>query len=206
MLKVHGLQAGDEKFRKEWEDILKQPLTDYVNGKARIYVEYDGKELVKMKSEGSQKSADDLTKLIEQTFKVVGEAFKIPQSLMLGNITNMNDIVKSFLTFGVDPYADMIGKVLTGQYGMEEWLKGNYYKVDTSTVNHVDIFDMADKIDKLISSSFACIDEVREKAGLDRLNEEWSSRHLLTKNYEFIDKQNLQGGEKGEQSEDDDAV
>lgn len=206
VLKVHGLQAGDEKFRKEWEDILKQPLTDYVNGKARIYVEYDGKELVKMKSEGSQKSADDLTKLIEQTFKVVGEAFKIPQSLMLGNITNMNDIVKSFLTFGVDPYADMIGKVLTGQYGMEEWLEGNYYKVDTSTVNHVDIFDMADKIDKLISSSFACIDEVREKAGLDRLNEEWSSRHLLTKNYEFIDKQNLQGGEKGEQSEDDDAV
>ena len=34
VLKVHGLQAGDEKFRKEWEDILKQPLTDYVNGKA----------------------------------------------------------------------------------------------------------------------------------------------------------------------------
>ena len=125
---------------------------------------------------------------------------------MLGNITNMNDIVKSFLTFGVDPYADMIGKVLTGQYGMEEWLEGNYYKVDTSTVNHVDIFDMADKIDKLISSSFACVDEVREKSGLDRLDEEWSSRHLLTKNYEFIDKQNLQGGEKGEQSEDDDAV
>ena len=112
----------------------------------------------------------------------------------------------SFLTFGVDPYADMIGKVLTGQYGMEEWLEGNYYKDDTSTVNHVDIFDMADKIDKLISSSFACIDEVREKAGLDRLNEEWSSRHLLTKNYEFIDKQHLQGGDKGEQSEDDDEV
>ncbi len=90
-----------------------------------------------------------------------------------------------------------------------EWKNGwraTITKVDTSTVNHVDIFDMADKIDKLISSSFACVDEVREKSGLDRLDEEWSSRHLLTKNYEFIDKQNLQGGEKGEQSEDDDAV
>lgn len=205
VLRVDTIQAGDEQFNKEWEEILKEPLKKYVNGDAKVYVQYEGRELGKMKSEGTQKNADDIVKMIEQIFKITAEAFKIPQSLMLGNITNMNDITKSFLTFGVDPYADMIGKVLTGQYGIDSWLAGNYFRVDTSTVNHVDIFDMADKIDKLISSSFACIDEVREKAGLDRLEEEWSSRHLLTKNYEFIDKQNLQGGDEDGKSENDDA-
>lgn len=206
VLKIDAIQAGDENFNKEWEEILKEPLRRYINGEAKVYIQYQGKELSKLKSEGSQKGADDTIKLVEQSFKIAGEAFKIPQSLMLGNITNMNDVVKSFLTFGVDPYADMMGKVLTGQYGMESWMEGNYFRVDTSTVNHVDIFDMADKIDKLISSSFACIDEVREKAGLDTLEEEWSRRHLLTKNYEFIDKQNLQGGDESGEGKDDDAV
>lgn len=42
------------------------------------------------------KSSDDTISLIEEMFKIVGKAFKIPESLMLGNITNMNDVVKSF--------------------------------------------------------------------------------------------------------------
>ena len=159
-----------------------------------------------MKSEGTSKSSDDTISLIEEMFKIVGKAFKIPESLMLGNITNMNDVVKSFLTFSVDPWADMIGQVLTGQYGYANWKNGNYFRVDTSTVNHVDIFDMADKIDKLISSAFASIDEVREKAGLDILNEDWSKNHLLTKNYEFINEKNKMIGGKDNETTDDDEI
>ena len=198
-LKIDGVQAGDKKFNEEFEKILKEPLRKFTNNEAKIYVEYTGRELQEMESKTSAKNSDDTIKLIEETFKIVGKVYKVPESLMMGNITNMNDVVKAFLTFAVDPYADMIGKELTGQYGYESWEQGNYYKVDTSTVNHVDIFDMADKIDKLISSSFACIDEVREKAGLDRINEEWSSKHMLTKNYEFIEKMLKEGGYSSEE-------
>lgn len=207
ILNVAGVQAGDDKFKEEWENILKENLSKYMNNEAKLYVQYSGRELQKMKQEGSQKSSDDIVKLIEETFKITGKAFKIPESLMLGNITNMNDVVKSFLTFAVDPWANTIGQVLTGQYGFDNWACGNYFKVDTSEVNHVDIFDMADKVDKLISSAFASVDEVREKAGLDRLGEEWSSKHLLTKNYEFIEENSIVGGEKIEkQSENDDEI
>lgn len=198
VLKVEGVQAGDPKFREEFENYLKEPIKKFINGETEILVEYDGRTLTEMKREQSRTNSEDSVTLIEETFKVAGKAFKIPESLMLGNITNINDVIKSFLTFAVDPWADMIGKVITGQYGYEEWEQGNYYKCDTSTVNHVDIFDMADKIDKLISSSFACVDEVREKAGLDRLNEEWSSKHLLTKNYEFTENILKEGGTQSE--------
>ena len=193
-LKISGVQAGDKKFREEFEQILKEPLKKFTDGDAKIFVEYDGRVLEEMDSKSNAKNSDDLVKMIEETFKIVGKVYKVPESLMLGNITNMNDVVKAFLTFAVDPYADMIGKELTGQYGCKEWEKGNYYRVDTSTVNHVDIFDMADKIDKLISSSFACVDEVREKAGLDIIGEEWSSKHLLTKNYDFMERMLKEGG------------
>lgn len=199
-LKVSGAKAGDSEFNKTFEEILKRPIQQFTGGDKKVYIEYDGYSLESMKVDGSQKSSDDTVKLIDQVFRMTGKAYKIPESLMLGNITNMNDVVKAFLTFAVDPIADTISKTLTGQYGLESWSKGNYYKVDTSGVNHVDIFDMAESIDKLISSSFACIDEVREKANLDPINEDWSRKHLLTKNYEFIEKMLKEGGKKSEKN------
>lgn len=195
ILNIEGVKAGDAEFNAEFEKFLKKPIEKFITGDAKVYVQYDGRKLEQQKKEAQQKNSDDVVKLLEEMFKVAGKAYKIPESLMTGNITNVNDVVKTFLTFAVDPITDMIGKVLTGQYGYGEFVKGNYYKVDTSGVNHIDIFDMADKIDKLISSSFACIDEVREKAGLDAINEDWSKKHLLTKNYEFIEKMLKERGE-----------
>lgn len=204
-LKIDGVQAGDKKFAEEFDEVLREPLKKFTDGDAKIYVEYTGRVLEEMDNKSSPKTSDDTIKLLEETFKVVGKVYKVPESLMLGNITNMNDVVKAFLTFAVDPYADMIGKELTGQYGCGQWLKGSYYRVDTSTVSHIDIFDMADSIDKLISSSFACVDEVRERAGLDAIGEEWSSKHLLTKNYEFMERMLKEGGkDSGRKNKDQD--
>ena len=185
---VDGSKAGDKEFNRIFEEVLKKPIQEFASGNKKVYVEYSGYNLEPMKMDGTQKSSDDVLKMIDQTFKITGKAYKIPESLMLGNITNMNDVIKSFLTFAVEPITDMIGKVLTGGYGQPEWMAGNYYKVDTSGINHVDIFDMANNIDKLISSAFMCIDEVRERTGLDAINKEWSKKHVLTKNYEFMEK------------------
>lgn len=205
-LKVDGAKAGDPDFNQTFEEVLKEPLKEFTGGDKKVYIEYSGYELEPMKIDGSQKNSDDVVKLIDQIFKITGKAYKIPESLMLGNITNMNDVIKAFLTFAVDPVADMIGKVLTGGYGVEEWKKGNYYKVDTSGVNHIDIFDMANNIDKLISSAFMCVDEVRERTGMDLIDEEWSKKHVLTKNYEFMEKmlkEVNEGGNESEKSTDD---
>ena len=206
-LKVDGAQAGSPEFNKTFEEVLQKPLKQFTSGDKKVYIEYGGYALEPMKTDGTQKNSDDVVKLIDQIFKITGKAYKIPESLMLGNITNMNDVIKAFLTFAVEPVTDMIGKTLTGGYGLEEWQKGNYYKVDTSGINHIDIFDMANNIDKLISSAFMCIDEVRERTGLDAINEKWSRKHVLTKNYEFMEKMmnpvNDEGGNKSEKDTDD---
>ncbi len=202
-LNIAGLQAGDPSFAKEWEDVLKNQVRRFTDGESRVWINYTGRTLEEFDKKTVAKNSDDVVKTIEEIFKITGKAYKIPESLMLGNITNMNDVVKSFLTFAVDPITDMIGKVLTGAYGIWDWMQGNYYKVDTSGVNHIDIFDMANNIDKLISSAFASVDEVRERTGLDAINEEWSRKHLLTKNYEFTENVLKKGGMEGDKSEDD---
>lgn len=197
VFKVDGVQAGNAEFNKEFEKYLKKGIEKYVNNEAKVYIQYSGRTLEPMKREGSQKNSDDIVKLINEIFTITGKSFKIPESLMTGSINNMEEVVNAFLTFAVDPAADEIGKTLTGAYGYDAWARGDYYRVDTSGVSHIDIFKMADKIDKLISSSFACIDEIREKAGMDPCNEEWSKKHLLTKNYDYIEKMLKENGGDG---------
>ena len=112
---------------------------------------------------------------------------------MTGNITNVNDIVKSFITFAVDPVTALIGKELTRKQGNDyevsylEWKKGNYFKVDTSKINHIDILEVAEKIDKLIASGFMCIDDVRDITDVDKLNTDFGKTHFITKNYDTIE-------------------
>lgn len=197
ILRVENIQAGDKEFNAEFEKYLKENIRKFVGNEAKVYIQYMGKSLEQMKNERQQKNSDDVVKLIDEIFSMIGKAFKIPESLMTGNINNMDEVVNAFLTFAVDPVADEIGKTLTGAYGYEAWERGDYYRVDTSKVSHIDIFKMADKIDKLISSSFMAIDEVREKAGIDEIGENWSKRHLLTKNYDYIEKALKTNGGEG---------
>ena len=115
--------------------------------------------------------------------------YHIPPGLMTTGNYNISDLVTQFLTFVVDPTADMISKTLTAAYGKDEFIKGNYYRVDTSKIKHFDIFGMASDVDKLISSGFASVNEVRRAADWDPAGDpedadNWLNQHILTKNYE----------------------
>ena len=50
-------------------------------------------------------------------------------------------------------------------------------------------------MDKLIASGVCSINEIRERFKLERLDEDWASKHFITKNYTtFTD---LENSEKG---------
>ena len=108
--------------------------------------------------------------------------------MMYGNMTNTNDVVNQFITFGVDPHAVMISKELTRRfYGGDAWQGGsNRVEVDTSKLVHTDMFQVADKADKLLASGLFSIDEIRQPLGADPLGTDFSSAHWVTKNYTLI--------------------
>ena len=112
----------------------------------------------------------------------------------------MNEIVKVYLSFCVDPFADMISEELTRKsYSFDEWQKGSYVKVDTSCINHIDILEVGDKVDKAIASGTASIDEMRVRLGLPELKTEFSTSHFITKNYalaeDMLNSELQKGGE-----------
>lgn len=192
--KIAATEAGNEEFQTQWQTKLKQAVQSFVGGDTKIYVEYKGMELDRIQT-GESASAGDSVQLIDKAFDLVSRAYHIPPGLLNGGNYNMNDLMVQFLTFVVDPIGDVIGKTLTGAYyTASEFAAGNYFRVDTSKVKHFDIFNLASDVDKLISSGFATVNEVRRAADWDAAGDpndpdNWLNQHILTKNYE-------KGGEK----------
>ena len=188
--KIHidGVKSGDAEFEKEFEEEVSQQLKKYIESDNAVYPEFDGYSLEPDKANTSLKSSADFVQLKDDLFKTVAGALHIPESMMTGNITNMTEIVGAFLSFGVDPYADMIGEGLNKRGGSENYIKGNYYVVDTGRIQHRDLFNIAAGIANLISTGTYCVDEVREELGMAPLNTEWSRKHFITKNFEEIER------------------
>lgn len=187
ILHIDSVKAGDDEFNEEFNNHITKQLKTYMESDNAVYPEYDGYKLEADTTYSAKNgSTDQYVKLKKDLFSTVAGAFHIPESMMTGNITNMKDIIGSFLTFGADPYADMITETLNKVAGHENFVKGNYYKVDTSVIMHRDAFDVAPAVSNLISSGVKSIDEVREMLGDAPLETDWSRVHFITKNFEEI--------------------
>lgn len=199
-LLLEQYRAGDATFEKAYKEVIQKQLKTFVENDNAVYPQFKGTELEEFSSKNPQNTTDIIS-MRKEVFEVVAQALKIPLSMMYGNITNMNEIVKVYLSICIDPLADMISEELTRKYySFDEWQKGNYIKVDTSCINHIDILEVADKVDKAISSGACSIDEVRSRLGMQELETEFSTAHFLTKNYALVEDilNNLEGGETDE--------
>ena len=196
--KVDSTKAGDDEFNNEFKNVISKNISDYMKNEYATYVEYEGEELIEESSK-TAKTSDDVIKLRKDMFDLVGQALKIPQSLMSGSVTSIKDVCDVFLTFAVDPFVDTITEVLNKRATMSEYLRGNYYKVYSGKVRHRDLFDVAAGAEKLISSTVMTPDQMMEELDIPATGEEWAQKHYITKNWEeihrFLNNANNNGGE-----------
>lgn len=194
-LLLESYRAGDESFNDIYEKVLKNQLKSFLENDNAVYLQFKGTDLQELTS--TPTNTNDIIAMRKETFEVVAQALKIPLSMMYGNITNMNEIVKVYLSICIDPLADMISEELTRKFfTYDEWKNGNYIEVDTSCINHIDILEVADKVDKAIASGLCNIDELRKRVNLNPLNTDFSTSHFITKNYDLAERilKNEQGG------------
>lgn len=176
-------KAGDPEFAKIYENVLKKQLEAFVKNSSAVYPQFRGTDLQEMGKTALANSADIIA-IRKEMFDTIAQAFKIPLAMMYGNITNINDMVNMYLTFAIDPLADMIGEEITRKsYTFDEWKSGSYVKVDTSCISHVDILDVADKVASAISSGVVSIDDMRRRVDMPELGTEFGKMHFVTRNY-----------------------
>lgn len=198
-LMLDEIKTGDRDFADDFQRTIKQQLSDFINNRKAIYLQFKGQTLEKMEQPDGKTDSTDIRNIHKEIFEATAEAFKMPVSMLYGNMTNAKDIISSYVTFRIDPLAKLLSEEFTRKTGsMDDYINGTYIDVDTTAIMHIDIFEIADNIDKLISSGAYCIDELRNKLGENPLNTDFSKQHWITKNYEVIESAlNRENTEKG---------
>lgn len=203
VIKLDSILKGDETKKKEIEDLFTRKFKNYFEAENAIVDLPKGVEYEEKNGEGSKKSTSelvDIQNLIKEAFERAAQAFKIPPSLLRGDIADIEKITDNFLTFCIDPIVDMISEEINRKrYGKTFVLKGTFIRIDTTCIKHIDIFAIAEKIDKLISTGMYSIDGLRRKVKDIALNEEWSGKHWITKNYSEITQIDSGGGGEGDE-------
>ncbi|NLW91762.1 MAG: phage portal protein, partial [Syntrophomonadaceae bacterium] len=135
----------------------------------------------------SSESTRDIRSMIDDVSDFTAKAFCIPPALLRGDVQGVSDALDQFLTFCIDPLTDMLSEEINRKRnGFTGFNQGNYLKIDTKAIKHVDLLSVSSSIDKLIGSGVFCINDIRDLVGEEPIAEDWANQHFMTKNYSTV--------------------
>jgi HK97 family phage portal protein len=137
----------------------------------------------------------DIRAFIDDVFDMVAIAFQVPPQLLKGNVADTEKAVNNFLTFCINPLAELLtDEINRKMYGKKAYLERTYMKLDTSHIRAVDIRDVANALDVLLRIGAYSIDDCLLHLGMEPLSTDWSRQRWMTKNYQPIE-QAAEGGD-----------
>lgn len=189
-MKYDSLPGGNQKFMDEYGTMVNDNLRTFMNSDDVVYPEFAGMTLEEFASDQAKKSTDassDFISIRKDAYEAVAEGYHMPVSLLYGNVNNFDQVFTSFLTFAIDPVAQMIGDEISGKnFTTDEYARGIRCQLDTSCIKHVDLFAVAQDADKLIADRILNPNEVRRLTSQDRIAASWADEYAITKNLETV--------------------
>ena len=197
IVNIDKIKTGDVNRDKEIDELFNNRFKTYFEAENAVLNLPKGIEYNEQGGESTKKQTseiNDIQALVKSSLDSAAQGYHIPPALLRGDINDVDNLVDNLLTFCIDPITSMMEKEITRKrYGKNSVKNGSYIRIDTTCIKHIDIFKIADSIDKLRADGIYNIDEIRRKVGDAELNTAWSKEYVITKNYEKIN-----GGEKNE--------
>lgn len=206
VMEIDAAPSGDVDFEEKYSESVNKRMKAYNQAKDATLTLFQGMRYTPNSTTKSTASNEitDMKNLFDDALTRAAQMYKFPPQLILGQVSGIDDALNLALTACIDPLLDAVSEELSGkEFTAREYLDGNCIKADTTNIKHIDIFTMAANVEKLISSAFMNVDEVREKAGIEATGEDWAKIHFSTKNQEPITnmvaagEESLKGGEDG---------
>lgn len=198
VLNIEARASSNPKFSENVDKLYNKDLRSFFEADNAVLPLFEGfnyDELTAVKG-ATDANTRDLKAQIDDVFDFTARAFNIPVGLLKGDIVDTEQMTHDLLTYCIEPIAKLIeDELIRKKIGLTGFIYGNTFKVSTSRITNVDIIKSATAVDKLIASGVCSINEIRERFKLERLDEDWASKHFITKNYTtFTD---LENSEKG---------
>ena len=198
-LDISTVAQNNSNFTKNIEKLFGKDFKKFFESENAVLPLYEGWKYNDIESKTySNEGTRDIKAMIDDIYDFTARGFGIPPALLKGDIANVEHATDNYLTFCIDPFSDFASEEINRKRnGYTEFSKGNFLRIDTTTIKHFDIISVATNIDKLISSAVFCINDVRRLAGMEKINEDFADKHYITKNY--TDVENMEALEGGEQ-------
>lgn len=199
--KVHvdQITSGGEGWEESFQKMLMTQIKPFFDNPSAILPEFDGYSYSNVGADSKYADASttrDIRALVDDIFLFTARGFGIPDVLITGSVADSKDALSRFLTDCIDPLADQLGEEITRKrYGFKAWSQGSYLRVDTSAIQHFELFGAAADIEKLVGSAAFTINDIRRAAGEELIDEPWANTHYLTKNIGDFDSLADQKGE-----------
>ena len=210
ILKVSARAMGDPNYEETFKALMGDYFKEYFGKGNAILPLFEGSDYNAGTAESTKKYSNEITDvraIFEDALIRAAQAYKVPPSLVRGDVASIKDSYDIMLTNCIDPLAEQVSKELSCKlFSSDQRINGCSIVIDTTNVKHNDLFDIASGADKLIASGAASIDEVRHHAGLKELNEPWSQQHYITKNYATADVIMNEGTEGGENKDEQNQI
>lgn len=190
VLSISARAQGDANFEENLRKMMQDRFKPYFDADSAVLPLTDGYSYAEQdRKTYNADSTRDIRAQVDDMFSFTARAFGIPPVLLLGEVINPTMATNQLLTFCIDPLTDLLMEEINRKrFGREEYLSGNKVAIDTKTIKHIDLLEVATSIDKLISSGAFCIDEIRTTVGEEPLGTEFGKQHWITKNYEKIER------------------
>lgn len=185
-MKVHVSQiaAGSEEFGEKFRKIINDQVKPFFENRNAVIPEFDGYEYSDFgKTRAANSESKEIRALVDDVLAYTARALLIPLPLVSGDNQDTKDATKRFLTYVIDPIADQMQEEINRKrYGYERWSAGDYVRVDTSSIQHFDLFDAAANVEKLVGSGAYSINDVLRAAGQEPIGKDWADAHYMTLN------------------------
>lgn len=179
---------GGQKQMDKVAEYIEQSLKPFITGERGVlptYKDFDLERLGGASSAASWRKSEDIIAIRKDMFDAVAMCFRVPVSLMYGNTNNFESVWTSFMTFFANPLMRGIeDEIARKSLDEADWSRGAHVVVDTTHVKHVDIFDVADKVEKLVGSSIDTPNEIRSFTRQQPVKADGMDDYQRTKNFE----------------------
>lgn len=198
-MSVNVQMMGNDEFKRRYEAIQNEGFKRFANADNAVLPLYEGMNFTELAHKTySQENTRDIRSMIDDVTDFTARAFGIPPALLDGSVQDVGAATDQFLTFCVDPLVDNIQEeIMRKRYGRQALARGDYIRIDTSSIRHIDLLSASANIDKLVSSGVVCINDIRALLGQPLILEPWAYSHFMTKNYATVAEllKALEGGE-----------
>ena len=191
---MDALTAKNEEKQKELQMFIDNMYKAFEEKDFAIVPQQPGFEYnEKTSGINAGQSVDEINKVTDGFLDQVARVMGLPIGLVRGDLVNVEKQTKNYMLYTISPLL----KKITDETNVKFFTKDEYLagrSIDVRKVSYLDIFDLANAVDKLRASGVVNGNEIRKELGLEKVDDPIMDAFFITKNY-MESTQALRGGE-----------